>query len=70
MAEFKLIVTSENNRLTFKATNNGFNAIELVGILESKKLDILNQINDIHKFKRTVVDEDGNKIDISEKEEQ
>jgi hypothetical protein len=67
MAKFELVATKENGQVCFETRNDGFNALELVGILESKKIDILNQVNNFEKFKRTLI-EDGTKTDISDKE--
>lgn len=69
MAKFELVVTRNGYDWTFKTNNDGFDAVEIIGMLDMKKTDILNQINEYTKFERTVVDKDGNRIDISNKEE-
>lgn len=69
MARFELVVTRNGDKWTFTTENDGFGAAEIIGILDMKKDDILKQINEFTDFKRTAIDKDGNKIDISEKEE-
>lgn len=66
--KFELILTqNEDGTINVGGNNNGFNALELVGFLEMKKQDILDQINRPEKFKhkRTVV-KDGEEIAIEE----
>ena len=67
MKKFELTVTEENGQLNTIGNNDGFNALELVGLLELKKQDVINQIKHPEKFKhtRTVV-KDGEKIAIEE----
>ena len=68
MAKFELVVTRNGDDWKFNTYNDGFTAVELIGMLDMKKTDVLNQINEFTKFERTVIDNEGNKIDISEKE--
>ena len=44
MKKYELLITEEGNRINVSSTNEGFNPYELVGLLETKKYDILKQI--------------------------
>lgn len=44
MKKYTIEVTSENGTCNVSSTNDGFTAFELIGILESKKLDIIAQM--------------------------
>lgn len=62
MKRYELIATaSESGQLKITANNEGFNALELAGILGVKYDDILKQIHGVEhaevEFKRTVVKE-------------
>lgn len=69
MRKFKLIVTQEdiNGNITMEGRNEGFTASEIIGFLEIKKQDFINQVTDIRsvQFKRTAI-VDGKAYDISE----
>ena len=66
----ELIMTqNEDGTISVDGNNDGFNALELVGFLEMKKQDILEQINHPEKFKhtRTLV-KDGEQFKVEEVE--
>jgi len=42
---YKFTVTETDKKLTFESESDGFNALEILGILESKKQDIINQMS-------------------------
>lgn len=68
MRKFKLMVTQDDNGcIKMEGYNEGFTASEIIGFLEIKKQDFINQMTDIHsvRFKRTAV-VDGKAYDISE----
>lgn len=69
MRKFKLMVTQEdiNGRITMEGCNEGFTASEIIGFLEIKKQDFIDQVTDMCsvRFKRTAV-VDGKAYDISE----
>ena len=47
------IIVDEDGMSHTNVTNNGFNAIELLGLLELKKMDIIDQCINPEKFKLT-----------------
>lgn len=59
--EFTLTFRVEDNKMAIEGSNVGFAATELIGLLEWKKQDILNQIAGKIKpdvVKRTVIQEE------------
>lgn len=73
MRKFNLTVTEETDgNFTIKTLNDGFNSAELIGFLECKKNDILDQIRFPEKFikhQRTIVI-DGEQMSIEEVDDQ
>ena len=67
---FELVfeVDEVNDRVNISGTNTGFTALELVGILECKKQDIVDQITGRTDFKRTQKTPDGSTIEIEKVE--
>lgn len=67
---FELIVTvNEDDTCAIESSNDGFKAVEILGFLEIKRQDIIEQINRPDKFKHTrttVVD--GEQISIEDVE--
>ena len=53
MKKFTMVVTVDDETVQIDGENHGFNALEIVGFLEAKKQDILNQMNHPEKFKFT-----------------
>lgn len=68
MRKFKLMMTQDDDgRITMEGCNEGFTASEIIGFLEIKKQDFIDQVTDTRsvRFKRTAV-VDGKAYDISE----
>lgn len=62
MKKFELTVTlTDDGVLTMEGDNKGFNAMEILGFLEGKQMDIYAQINHPERFHhtRTVAMENG-----------
>lgn len=68
MKKFEFIVTVDDAHLINVSTvNEGFNAVELLGLIELKKNDILDQMYNQTEFKR-VSKVNGEEFDIIKKE--
>lgn len=55
------VIEDDNKKLTFDSESDGFNALEVLGILERKKQDIMNQMNGHIKpdtIKRKIIEDD------------
>ena len=60
MKKYICTVTEENGMLRYEATNDGFNALELLGILYNRLQDIQAQMGGLVKadiVKRTYIDQ-------------
>lgn len=67
MKRFVMTVTDDGGHILIDGENTGFSAIELVGIFEAKKQDILDQMNHPEKYKHVrKVNVDGEQIAIEE----
>ena len=60
---YTIVLEEKDGKNTMIRTNDGFNAIELLGILESVQQDIINQMrgaeeSEIHFVKRQIVKEE------------
>lgn len=53
-----IVEATENSELNIRGENEGFNAFEILGFLDFKRQDVLDQINDVMRekahFKRTI----------------
>lgn len=68
--KFEMTVVADDDGISINGENHGFTALEIVGFLEAKKQDILNQLYCPEKFKLTRTTEvDGEQIAIEEVEE-
>ena len=67
MRYYKIEVFDNEGNITISAYNDGFNVLELIGLLESKKQDLLNQLKNQSEFERTFK-KDGTEYEIKEKE--
>lgn len=67
---FELVfeVDEVNEKLNISGTNEGFSGFELVGILECKKQDIIDQMTSRAKFNRTYKNPDGSTIEVEKVE--
>ena len=69
MKKFVMTVTDDGVNILIDGENTGFSAIELVGILDAKKQDILDQMNHPEKYKHTrILNKDDDQISIEEVE--
>lgn len=65
MKKFVLTFTvGDDGMLRSTGENTGFTALELLGMLETKKTDIIDQMMHHELFKRYVVDSDGVRKEI------
>ena len=70
MKKFVMTVTDDGVNILIDGENTGFSAIELVGILDAKKQDILDQMNHPEKYKHVrKINVDGEQLSIEEVEE-
>jgi len=70
MKKFELVVEVSDNTLSMSGTNDGFTALELIALLDIKKLDIIEQFTKHGNFThRRVAQKNGEWVSI-EKEEQ
>ena len=67
MKKFVMTVTDDGVNILIDGENTGFSAIELVGILDAKKQDILDQMNHPEKYKHVrKLNVDGEQLSIEE----
>lgn len=67
MKKFVMTVTDNGVNILIDGENTGFSAFELVGILDAKKQDILDQMNHPEKYKHTrILNKDDDQISIEE----
>ena len=64
MKRFTIIFTEKDDNVECKAVNEGFTGMELIGLLEIKKTDIIRQFTNPELFRRFVTDTDGVAKDI------
>ena len=69
MRTYRLEFIDTDNGITVTGENDGFNVLEIISMLELKKLDLIHQANESTKYARTVHLENGNIVNISEKED-
>lgn len=67
--KFVLTATEKDGQDLIDCENEGFTALELLGILEVKKSDILEQMRRPADFKRYVIDKNGRKSEIVKEKE-
>ena len=65
---FRVEFVIENNELRVDSVNDGFTAIEVLGLLEYKKADILAQIQGPDNFSRKCVNKEGQLLNIMKEE--
>lgn len=68
--QFTVIFTEEGGRLTTEGNNEGFNALEIAGLLSLKLGDIIDQVNKNTEFSRTFKNPDGSVVEIEDKKEE
>ena len=66
MKKFTMTATEDNNRLNIEIEVEGFNTLEIIGVLELKLRDIYSQIDAPAKFTRKRIMEDGTVVMIEE----
>ena len=70
MKRFVIIFTEkENEQVECHTINEGFSGMELIGLLEVKKCDVLKQFMYPERFKRNFVDDDGTMSELVEESE-
>ena len=69
MRTYRLEFIDTDNGVTVTGENDGFSVLELISMLELKKLDLIHQANESTKYARTAHLENGNIVNISEKED-
>lgn len=62
---FKLTAYETREGTMVETENEGYNAIEILGLLEAKKRDLMEQIYNPDRFKRINVS-DGTEIEVRE----
>lgn len=65
---FRIEFVVENNELSVDSVNDGFTAIEVLGLLEYKKADIIAQIQGPDNFSRKCVNKEGQLLYIKKEE--
>ena len=60
---------NENGNVECRATNQGFTGMELLGLLEVKKADVLKQFMYPDAFERRIIDDDGTVSELVHKSE-
>ena len=69
MKKLTITFTENGDKLYCEAENKGFNAFEIIGLLETKRLDIFDQIQHHEQFKRYIVKDDGTRQEIVKENE-
>lgn len=70
MKKFVITFTeNENETVECHAINQGFTGMELLGLLDMKKADILKQFMYPDRFERRIIDDDGTVSELVEKSE-
>ena len=64
---YKIEFIQDDDKLTVNSCNDGFDVLQIIGLLEYKKDDLLRQIKDSVNFDRKCFTVDG-EVDITEKE--
>lgn len=68
--KFTFEVIAKDGAITMESNNDGFTALEVIGILETKARDIYEQMRMPAKFKRIKIKEDGAYAIVKEGEEE
>ena len=70
MKKFVITFTeNENGTIECHAVNQGFTGMELLGLLDVKKADVLKQYMHPDRFERHIIDDDGTVSNLVEKSE-
>lgn len=67
--KYEIVFEEKDGILEFSTINSGFCGIELIGLLEAKKQDILAQLMNDSEFKRTAKNPDGTTVEIEREKE-
>lgn len=65
---FKIEFILKGSELKADSVNDGFTAIEILGLLEYKKADIIAQIQEPDNFNRKCVNKEGQLLYINKEE--
>lgn len=60
---------NEDDILTVEKSNSGFAGHELISLLEIAKADVIAQLSPNLYFKRTLIDDEGNRYDVKGEDE-
>ena len=70
MKKFVITFTeNENGTVECHAINQGFTGMELLGLLDMKKADVLKQFMYPDLFERRIIDDDGTVSELVQKSE-
>ena len=65
MKEYRIKFTiDDEDVLTVEKNNTGFSGHELIALLEIAKADVIAQLSPNLYFKRTLIDQEGNKYEV------
>lgn len=67
--KFVLTATEKDGQGLIDCENDGFTALEILGILEAKRSDIIDQMKHPAEFKRYTIDKNGRKSEIVKEKE-
>lgn len=60
MKRFELVIKCDDNGVTMTGENDGFNALEIIALLDIKKTDIMEQFTKCENFThRRICNENG-----------
>lgn len=62
--KFTIIATEKDGQGVINTENEGFTALEILGILKAKENDILEQMKMPADFKRYTIDKNGKRSEI------
>ena len=69
MKKFTLTAEADDKQITISSENDGFNFMELIGILEHKLRDLYEELKYPERFKRFYVDKDGKRVEVVKESE-
>ena len=67
--KFTLTAEADDKQITVTGENDGFNVMELIGILDHKIRDLYEELRYPERFKRFYTDKDGNRVELVKESE-